>query len=83
MACVESKLYKILCYTPESVQINVSLSEGAFCDQCVCVSLPIKCSGFLLNQDVIRLSFFSQPDGSLMGNGSYRSSVLVPGYVTE
>ncbi|CAL9008689.1 unnamed protein product [Prunus brigantina] len=33
----------------------------------------------LEEKDVIRLSFFSQPDGSLMGNGSYRSSVLVPG----
>ncbi|TQD86599.1 hypothetical protein C1H46_027865 [Malus baccata] len=33
----------------------------------------------LEEKDVIRLSFFSQPDGPLMGNGSFKSSVLVPG----
>ncbi|RDY13416.1 Tripeptidyl-peptidase 2, partial [Mucuna pruriens] len=33
----------------------------------------------LEEKDVIRLSFFSQPDGSLMGNGSFKSSSLVPG----
>lgn len=36
---------------------------------------------FFLIQDVIRLSFFSQPDGPIMGNGTYKSSILVPGYV--
>ncbi|PON90851.1 Tripeptidyl peptidase [Trema orientale] len=30
-------------------------------------------------KDVVRLSFFSQPDGPVMGNGSYKSSILVPG----
>ncbi|KAG4941702.1 hypothetical protein JHK87_045573 [Glycine soja] len=34
----------------------------------------------LEEKDVIRLSFFSQPDGPLMGNGSFKSSSLVPGY---
>ena len=34
-------------------------------------------------QDVVRLNFFSQPDGPVMGNGSYKSSVLVPGYAFE
>ncbi|KAJ7974178.1 tripeptidyl-peptidase 2-like [Quillaja saponaria] len=33
----------------------------------------------LEDKDVIRLSFFSQPDGPVVGNGSYKSSVLVPG----
>lgn len=30
-------------------------------------------------QDYIQLSFFSVPDGPIMGNGTYKSSVLVPG----
>ncbi|RDX94509.1 Tripeptidyl-peptidase 2, partial [Mucuna pruriens] len=29
--------------------------------------------------EIIRLCFFSQPDGPLMGNGSFKSSSLVPG----
>ncbi|KAG6485549.1 hypothetical protein ZIOFF_054109 [Zingiber officinale] len=29
--------------------------------------------------DYIQLSFFSVPDGPIMGNGTYKSSVLVPG----
>ncbi|KAL5567987.1 hypothetical protein UlMin_024562 [Ulmus minor] len=33
----------------------------------------------LEDKEVIRLSFFSQPDGPLMGNGSFKSSLLVPG----
>ncbi|KRH38464.1 hypothetical protein GLYMA_09G137200v4 [Glycine max] len=33
----------------------------------------------LEEKDVIRLSFFSQPDGPLMGNGSFKSLSLVPG----
>ncbi|TKY45199.1 Tripeptidyl-peptidase 2 [Spatholobus suberectus] len=33
----------------------------------------------LEEKDVIRLSFFSRPDGPLMGNGSFKSSSLVPG----
>ncbi|PRQ60108.1 putative tripeptidyl-peptidase II [Rosa chinensis] len=33
----------------------------------------------LEEKDVMRLSFFSQPDGPVMGNGAYKSSVLVPG----
>ncbi|KAG6716915.1 hypothetical protein I3842_04G072100 [Carya illinoinensis] len=33
----------------------------------------------LEEKDVIRLSFFSQPDGPIMGNGSFKSSTLVPG----
>ncbi|XP_057446180.1 tripeptidyl-peptidase 2-like isoform X2 [Lotus japonicus] len=33
----------------------------------------------LEEKDVIRLSFFSQPDGPLMGNGSFKSSMLFPG----
>ncbi|EXC19138.1 Tripeptidyl-peptidase 2 [Morus notabilis] len=33
----------------------------------------------LEEKEVLRLSFFSQPDGPLMGNGSFKSSVLVPG----
>ncbi|XP_030500340.2 tripeptidyl-peptidase 2 [Cannabis sativa] len=33
----------------------------------------------LEEKDVVRLSFFSQPDGTVMGNGSYKSSLLVPG----
>jgi len=44
----------------------------------------IKCfGGFFLMQDVIRLSFFSQPDGPVMGNGTFKTSVLVPGYGTK
>ncbi|XP_019427274.1 PREDICTED: tripeptidyl-peptidase 2-like isoform X2 [Lupinus angustifolius] len=31
------------------------------------------------DKDVIRLCFFSQPDGPLTGNGSFKSSTLVPG----
>lgn len=27
------------------------------------------------------MSFFSQPDGPVMGNGTYKSSVLIPGYI--
>ncbi|KAG7016869.1 Tripeptidyl-peptidase 2 [Cucurbita argyrosperma subsp. argyrosperma] len=30
-------------------------------------------------KDSIKLSFFSLPDGPMMGNGAYKSSVLVPG----
>ncbi|KAA8533720.1 hypothetical protein F0562_031237 [Nyssa sinensis] len=33
----------------------------------------------LEEKEVIRLSFYSQPDGPVMGNGSFKSSVLVPG----
>ncbi|XP_075649197.1 tripeptidyl-peptidase 2 isoform X1 [Castanea sativa] len=33
----------------------------------------------LEEKDVIRLSFFSQPDGPVMGNGTFKTSVLVPG----
>ncbi|XP_059451546.1 tripeptidyl-peptidase 2 isoform X2 [Corylus avellana] len=33
----------------------------------------------LEEKDVIRLSFFSQPDGPVTGSGSFKSSVLVPG----
>ncbi|KAF5457840.1 hypothetical protein F2P56_021917 [Juglans regia] len=33
----------------------------------------------LEEKDVIRLSFFSQPDGPVIGNGSFKSSTLVPG----
>ncbi|XP_027189528.1 tripeptidyl-peptidase 2 isoform X2 [Cicer arietinum] len=33
----------------------------------------------LEDKDIIRLSFFSQPDGPLMGNGSFKSSTLIPG----
>lgn len=32
-------------------------------------------------QEAIRLSFFSEPDGPVMGNGSFKSSILVPGYI--
>ncbi|KAB2016864.1 hypothetical protein ES319_D08G122200v1 [Gossypium barbadense] len=30
-------------------------------------------------KDVVRLNFFSEPDGPVMGNGTFKSSVLVPG----
>ncbi|KAK2367082.1 tripeptidyl-peptidase [Trifolium repens] len=33
----------------------------------------------LEEKDVIHLNFFSQPDGPLMGNGSFKSSLLIPG----
>lgn len=33
----------------------------------------------LEKKDCVQLSFFSEPDGSMMGNGSFKSSVLVPG----
>ncbi|XP_042419484.1 tripeptidyl-peptidase 2-like isoform X2 [Zingiber officinale] len=33
----------------------------------------------LERKDYIQLSFFSVPDGPIMGNGTYKSSVLVPG----
>ncbi|XVE58530.1 hypothetical protein DITRI_Ditri04bG0176600 [Diplodiscus trichospermus] len=33
----------------------------------------------LEEKDVIRLNFFSEPDGPVMGNGTFKSSVLVPG----
>ncbi|TKY51308.1 Tripeptidyl-peptidase 2 [Spatholobus suberectus] len=33
----------------------------------------------LEEKEIIRLCFFSQPDGPLMGNGSFKSSTLVPG----
>ncbi|CAL5321714.1 unnamed protein product [Camellia sinensis] len=33
----------------------------------------------LVDKEIIRLSFYSQPDGPVMGNGSFKSSVLVPG----
>uniref|UniRef100_A0A5B6YUZ2 Tripeptidyl-peptidase 2 n=1 Tax=Davidia involucrata TaxID=16924 RepID=A0A5B6YUZ2_DAVIN len=33
----------------------------------------------LEEKEVIRLSFYSQPDGPVIGNGSFKSSVLVPG----
>ncbi|XP_027363708.1 tripeptidyl-peptidase 2-like isoform X2 [Abrus precatorius] len=32
-----------------------------------------------LEEKIIRLCFFSEPDGPLMGNGSFKSSTLVPG----
>lgn len=42
----------------------------------------MKCPGdFFLIQEAVRLSFFSQPDGPIMGNGAFKTSVLVPGYV--
>ncbi|XVF50835.1 hypothetical protein PTKIN_Ptkin04bG0135800 [Pterospermum kingtungense] len=33
----------------------------------------------LEEKDVVRLNFFSEPDGPVMGNGSFKNSVLVPG----
>ncbi|GAU32394.1 hypothetical protein TSUD_44370 [Trifolium subterraneum] len=33
----------------------------------------------LEEKDIIRLSFFSRPDGPLIGNGSFKSSTLIPG----
>ncbi|CAK9160937.1 unnamed protein product [Ilex paraguariensis] len=33
----------------------------------------------LEEKESIRLSFYSQPDGPVMGNGSFKSSVLIPG----
>ncbi|KAF7813180.1 tripeptidyl-peptidase 2-like isoform X1 [Senna tora] len=33
----------------------------------------------LEDKDAIRLSFFSQPDGPFIGNGTFKSSTLVPG----
>ncbi|KAE8694263.1 Tripeptidyl-peptidase 2 [Hibiscus syriacus] len=33
----------------------------------------------LEEKDVIPLNFFSEPDGPMMGNGTFKSSVLVPG----
>ncbi|XP_052183432.1 tripeptidyl-peptidase 2 isoform X2 [Diospyros lotus] len=33
----------------------------------------------LEDKEVIRLSFYSEPDGPVMGNGSFKSSVLLPG----
>ncbi|XP_057424626.1 tripeptidyl-peptidase 2-like isoform X1 [Lotus japonicus] len=33
----------------------------------------------LEEKDIIRLCFFSQPDGPLIGNGSFKSSTLIPG----
>ncbi|KAI4351727.1 hypothetical protein L6164_006053 [Bauhinia variegata] len=33
----------------------------------------------LEDKDVVQLSFFSQPDGPVMGNGVFKSSTLVPG----
>ncbi|KAH9603507.1 hypothetical protein KSS87_010023 [Heliosperma pusillum] len=33
----------------------------------------------LEDKEVVRLSFYSQPDGHMTGNGSFKSSVLVPG----
>ncbi|XP_022724563.1 tripeptidyl-peptidase 2-like isoform X2 [Durio zibethinus] len=33
----------------------------------------------LEEKDVVRLNFFSEPDGPVMGNGTFKSSVLVPG----
>ncbi|XP_075650428.1 tripeptidyl-peptidase 2-like [Castanea sativa] len=33
----------------------------------------------LEEKDVIRLNFFSQPDGPVMGNSTFKTSVLVPG----
>lgn len=33
----------------------------------------------LEEKEVIRLSFYDQPDGPVMGNGSFKSSTLVPG----
>lgn len=35
---------------------------------------------FILIQEVIQLSFYSQPDGHVTGKGSFQSSILVPGY---
>ncbi|WKA07238.1 hypothetical protein VitviT2T_025087 [Vitis vinifera] len=31
------------------------------------------------DKEAVRLSFFSQPDGPIMGNGAFKTSVLVPG----
>ncbi|KAL5069857.1 hypothetical protein RYX36_020744 [Vicia faba] len=33
----------------------------------------------LEDKDIFRLSFFSQPDGPLTGNGSFKTSTLIPG----
>ncbi|KAJ8771482.1 hypothetical protein K2173_026659 [Erythroxylum novogranatense] len=33
----------------------------------------------LENKDVLRLNFFSEPDGLVMGNGAFKSSILIPG----
>ncbi|OMO97822.1 hypothetical protein COLO4_14332 [Corchorus olitorius] len=33
----------------------------------------------LEDKDAVRLNFFSEPDGPVMGNGAFKSSVLVPG----
>lgn len=42
----------------------------------------LRCLPFvsILIQEVIQLSFYSQPDGHVMGNGSFQSSILIPGY---
>ncbi|CAJ1977042.1 unnamed protein product [Sphenostylis stenocarpa] len=44
----------------------------------------VKCITFCktVYPDIIRLCFFSEPDAPVMGNGSFKSSTLVPGYVT-
>ncbi|KAK6155687.1 hypothetical protein DH2020_009935 [Rehmannia glutinosa] len=34
----------------------------------------------LEEKEAIRLSFYAQPDGPVMGNGSFSSSILIPGY---
>ncbi|KAJ8771388.1 hypothetical protein K2173_026565 [Erythroxylum novogranatense] len=33
----------------------------------------------LEDKDVLRLNFFSEPDGPVMGNGAFKSSILIPG----
>ncbi|XP_010556269.1 PREDICTED: tripeptidyl-peptidase 2-like [Tarenaya hassleriana] len=33
----------------------------------------------LAEKEVIRLNFYSEPDGCVMGNGAFKSSVLIPG----
>ncbi|KAG6481698.1 hypothetical protein ZIOFF_058317 [Zingiber officinale] len=42
-------------------------------------NVPSSLPSMMVHLDYIQLSFFSVPDGPIMGNGTYKSSVLVPG----
>lgn len=44
------------------------------------VTYPVLMYMLILLQDFIQLSFYSEPDGPTVGNGTFKSSILVPGY---
>ncbi|KAK3220700.1 hypothetical protein Dsin_014670 [Dipteronia sinensis] len=60
-----------------TLQLYLRHDNGEYLEKMKQLVLYIERS--LEEKDVIQLNFFTQPDGPVMGNGAYKSSILVPG----